>query len=147
MRKDPTAFHDKFTAWKKQPLLVRVGLQISLIGRMLHDDGFKAVIRHIFYNFVISIFKFGYKHSKRFRKRILKKLKASGASPLFILSMIYFLTHDSLDFEKIISEEYIEQYIKLSELQEEDVEALRKDIAEFKDNIKHTDDVYRRRAG
>lgn len=125
--------------YNDQPFLVKLGLAISSIGCMWHTDGFKAVIRYIYFSISISAFKFGYKHFKWFRKRMIKKFNINGADPFLTFFFIQLLTGNLFDFEKTMTEEYIKQYIKDSELSEEDANKLRKSILEFRNKTKIKD--------
>lgn len=91
--------------YNNQPFLVKFGMAISSIGYIWHNGGFKAVMKHIYYNITILVFQFGYKHSKWFRRRIMKKFKVNGAEPFLTFSIIQMLIGNLFNFEKTTSEE------------------------------------------
>lgn len=70
---------------EKIPFLSKVGLFISTLGYSFQNGGIKVVCSYIKNTIRITYFRFMYKHSKRYRNKILSNLTADN---IFFLVLI-----------------------------------------------------------
>lgn len=83
----------------KTNLLTKIGLKICTIGYRYKEGGIKAVYYFIKTDIAVSIYKYRFKHCKKFREKVLSNLTADN---IFFVACIDFTDTMSLDLRKYI---------------------------------------------
>lgn len=105
----------------KTNLLTKIGLKLCTIGYMYKESGIKTVWFYIKNDIAVSIYKYRFKHCKKFREKVLSNLTADN---IFFVACIDFMDTMSIDLRKYIPY-----------LSKEEKKRLRKNLLETKDSL------------
>lgn len=97
----------------KIPFLAKVGFAISALGYAFQQGGLKQVCIYIKYSITNAIFRYRFKHSTKFRNKIISGLNASNIGFIALIGLI----HGDEEFRlrnciKYLSDEEKEKYKK-----------------------------------
>lgn len=117
---------------KKLPFLIKAGFFISNIGYIIHNYGFKEAVSKIWQLIKTSSFKWCYKHSKLFRKRVFKNLSKHFTDPFCVYLMVQLASGNIYDLDDYVSEDCVNQYISENNVSKEDAIKIKSKLQEFK---------------
>ena len=97
----------------KIPFLAKVGFAISALGYAFQQGGLKQVCFYIKYSITNAWFRYRFKHSTKFRNKVISGLNASNIGFIALIGMFYGDEEFRLrNCVKYLSEEEKEKYKK-----------------------------------